>query len=143
MSYFAPQAGKKANGNVRPRRFLTVVSGAANADYLVEATAASQLLIGVSSDATRYPPGSPADDGFVAIAGEPLPYHGPGHMCQLDLGGTVDGTTGWLLTSDGSGLGVATAPSDGTTRYYGALALRSGISGDTIDVVVLAPTPTV
>jgi hypothetical protein len=143
MSYFAPLPGKVANGNIRPRRILTQVTGAGNADKVVEATAANQILLGISYDATRYTPGSPADDGFVAVATEPCPYHGPGHICELDIGGTVDGSTGWLLTSDGSGLGVATAPGDGTTRYYIAVALQSGVSGETIKVVVLAPTPTV
>ena len=143
MSYFPPLPPKMANGNISPRRFITGVSGAGNGDNVVQATAATQVMLGVSNDATRYPPGSPADDGFVAIAGEPLPYYGPGMMCRLDIGGTVDGSTGWLLTSDGSGKGLATAPANGVSNFYGAYALETGVSGDNIRVVVLAVTPTV
>lgn len=134
--------GYVANGNISPRRFLTTVSGAANILRVVQASAATNMLVGISQNVTRNVPGSPGDDGYVAIAGETVPYHGPGERCLLDIGGTVD-NAGVPLTSDGSGKGVATAPADGSTRTYGALALESGVNGDTIEVVVLAYTPTV
>lgn len=131
-----------ANGNIPPRRFITSVSGNANFGLAVLATASTAIILGVSADATRNAPGSAGDDGYLAIAGEELPYHGPLQIANLDIAGTVS-NMGVLLTTDGSGKGVATAPSDGTTTYYGAVALRAGVSGETIPVFVLPPTPTV
>lgn len=142
MSYFVALPPKVANGNISPRRFLTTVTGAGNGDYVVQASASTAMIWGVSYDATKYPPGSPADNGFLCTAGEPCPYHGFGQMCQLDIGGTVS-NVGVPLTSDGNGKGIAQAPADGTTCWYGAIALQTGVDGDTINVVTLAPTPTV
>lgn len=139
---YTPQVTYIANGNISPRRFLTTVTGNGNADKVVQASASTAILVGVSFDATRYPPGSPADDGYLAIAGEQCPAHTAGHICNLDIGGTVS-NAGVLLTSDANGKGIAQAPADGTTCYYGAMARQTGVSGDTIKVVVLAPTPTV
>lgn len=128
-----------ANGNVRPNRFLTLVAGTFGA--AVEATAATQILVGVSADGGRYAPGSPGDDGFIAIAGEGLDYVGPLQTANLKLGGTVSDAT-ILLTTDANGCGVASAPSAGTTKYYGALALRAGAADDVIPVWVLPPIVT-
>lgn len=141
MSYFPPLPPKMANGNIPPRRFLATVTGAGNADLVVLATDSTKMIMGVSYNATRYVPGSPADDGYLAIAGEPCPYHGAGHMCELDLGGTVS-NVGLALTTDGSGKGVAAAPTDGTIIWFGAIALQTGVADDIVKVLVLAPTPT-
>lgn len=139
---YPPVASFVANGNISPRRFLTTVTGNGNADKVVQASASTAIIVGVSFNATRFPPESPADDGFLAIAGEQCPAHTAGHICLLDLGGTVS-NAGVLLTTDGNGKGIAQAPSDGTTCYYGAIARETGVSGDAVKVVVLAPTPTV
>jgi hypothetical protein len=129
-----------ANGNIRPNRFLTGVTGNGNFLLVVEATASTQFLVGVSQSGTRGPGG--VDDTYIAIAGEPCPYYGPLSIGELLLGGTVSDMR-VLLSSDASGRGVATAPADGTTTYYGAIALQAGVSGDIIPVYVLPPTPTV
>lgn len=131
-----------ANGNIRPNRFLTGVTGNANFLLAVEATAATQTLFGVSGDSTRYAPGSPGDDGFIAIAGEHIPYHGPLQVANLKLGGTVDNMN-VPLSSDSAGRGVATAPADGTGNRYGAIALRAGVLDEVIPVYVLPPSFTV
>lgn len=127
-----------ANGNIRPNRFITSVSGNGNFCLAVEATAATQTIFGVSGNETRYAPGSPGDDGFIAIAGEHLDYFGPLQIGQLVLGGTVS-DMGIPLTSDSAGRGVATAPVDGTSNRYGAIALRPGLVGETIPVYILPP----
>lgn len=139
---YPPQITYTANGNIRPRRFVTTVTGNGNAQKCVEATLSTAIIIGVSFNGTRYVPGSPADDGYLAIAGEQCSIHGPGHIADLDLGANVT-NAGALLTTDGSGLGTPTpAVTDGTVTYYGALAAQTGLSGETIKVIVLAPTPT-
>lgn len=131
-----------ANGNIAPSRFVTTVTGAGNGGKAVQASASTAIIIGVSEAWTRFPPGSPSDDGFIAIADESLAYRGPGSICKLELGGTVS-DAGVLLTTDADGKGIAQAPADGVTAYYGAMALETGVSGDKVRVVVLAPTPTV
>lgn len=129
-----------AGGNISPARFITLDTS--TFQYALQASAATQFLVGVSANQTRYAPGSPADDGYCAIAGESLRYHAAGQIGWLKLGGTVSNPR-VLITTDSSGQGVATAPSDGTTVYYGAMALRAGVSGEFIPVWVLSPAPTV
>lgn len=138
MSFFPPMPGKTANGNISPRRFLTSVTGSGNANKVVQASAATAMIVGISANTTRFPPGSPADDGYCAVSGEPVPYHGIGHICDLDIGGTVS-NAGVFLSADSSGKGVSTALADGTEQFYGALALETGVDGDTIRVYVISP----
>lgn len=144
MSFPMTQIPLTANGNIRPGRFLTTVSGNANFLLVVEATASTQFLVGISERYFRGPADGQGgtNETYLAIAGDPVPYRGPLQIAELILGGTVN-NMGVLLTTDGSGAGVATAPSDGTTTYYGAIALQSGVSGEYIPVYVLPPTPTV
>ena len=131
-----------ANGNVSPARFLTTVTGAGNAGLCVQASASTAIIVGVSGRNVRYAPGSPGDDGYNAIAGETLDGAATAGMeAELKIGGTVD-NWGQLLTTDSSGLGIAGDPTDGTVKWFGALALGTGVSGDFINVWVLPPTPT-
>lgn len=132
-----------AGGNVARCRFISRHSTGFNT--VIQASAATQLLVGISADWTKYPPGSVSDtaiSGLHAQTGDQVSYHGPLQMCLLELGGTVSDPR-IPLTSDADGKGVATAPSDGTTVYYGALPLEAGVSGDKIKVWVLPPTITV
>jgi len=131
-----------ANGNVRENRFLTFVSGSGNFRLAVEATASTQPLFGVSGSGTRGPARDVDGDTYLAVAGDPIPYTGPLQFGALKLGGTVSNAN-VLLTSDSAGRGIAQAPSNGTTCYYGAIALEAGVENDVIEVYVLPPTPTV
>lgn len=130
-----------ANGNVSPSRFLTPVAGTAK--RLVQASASTAPIYGVSGKNTRFPPGSPSDDGFHAIAGEQLTVHGPGQICSLKLGSTAVTDLTVPLTTDGSGQGLPQAPANATTCYYGAIPLTLGAASDTIAVFVLPLTITV
>jgi hypothetical protein len=124
-----------ANGNIRPNRFLTVVSGAGNFLLVVEATANTQFIVGISGNETRYAPGSPGDDGFIAIAGEPVDYFSEGQIGQLKLGtGGTGSTWGAYLTADASGQGVTESLTN--AHYYGAIPLANGASGETVPVLV-------
>lgn len=123
-----------ANGNIRPNRFLTTVTGNANFLLVVEATADSQFIIGISGSSTRYAPNSPGDDGYNAIAGETMEgYISEGMIGQLKLGGTVD-NMGSFLAAGAAGVGVATALAN--AKYYGAIPLRAGLINETIPVYV-------
>lgn len=123
-----------ANGNIRPGRFLTGVSGNGNFRLAVEATVSTALILGVSERGTRGPAG--VDETYIAIAGEEIPYRGPLQIAELLLGDTVSNMN-VLLTTDNAGRGVPLAPSDGTTTYYGAIALQAGLVNEYIEVYVL------
>jgi hypothetical protein len=121
-----------SGGNVSPKRFITLSTTAGKTG--VQASAASQLLIGVSEAWTRYVPNSPADDGYHAIAGEGIGYRGPLQIATLTLGGSVTNPR-TPLTADADGKGVAAS----TGNYVGAIALELGSSGEDIDVYVVPP----
>ena len=142
MSMFFTQPNLTANGNIRGNRFLTGVSGNGNFRLAVEATASTQLLLGVSESGERGPAMFSDGGTYLAIAGDSIPYRGPLQFAALKLGGTVSNAN-VPLTSDSSGRGVAQAPSDGTTTYYGAIALEAGVEDDVIEVYVLPSMATV
>lgn len=139
LSHFT-QPNLTAGGNVSPMRFLKF--DGTNFHRAIQATGVTVPLIGISERNTRYTPGSPSDDGFIAIVDEMLPYRGPMQMASLTLGGSIT-TQNTPLTSDGSGKGIAQAPADGTTAWYGAFAMASGSADQVITVYILPPTPTV
>lgn len=127
-----------ANGNVSPCRFITPVVSASGGSLAVQASAANQLLVGVSWEGTRYPPNGPADDGLVAIAGEPLSAYSPGEQCNLTLGATVTNANS-LLTSDSAGKGIVVDDTSDAKIFVGALALQPGVANDKVWVQVLHP----
>ncbi|HOW46625.1 MAG TPA: DUF2190 domain-containing protein [Rubrivivax sp.] len=91
-------------------------------DYVVQGAAVSDLLIGVVE--TVAPSAGERCD--VVMAG----------IAEVSIGGNV--TRGALLTSNGSGQGVAAAPAAGANNSVIGRALMSGQSGDVIPVL-LAP----
>lgn len=127
-----------ATGNVSPSRFVTL-STTLSKKCTQASASTTQPLIGISGKNTRYPPGSPADDGFHAVAGETVTIHGFGQACSLKLGSTAVTDLSVPLVTDGSGQGVPQAPVAGTVAYYGALPLTLGSASDTITVLVLPP----
>lgn len=131
LQWYSPEAG----GNISPKRFCTLVAGVPN--RVVQASAVTQILVGVSADWTRYTPGSPADDGYHAVAGEAVTLYGPFQRCLLALGATAVTDATIPLTTDANGKGVPAAPAAGTVRYYGALPLRLAAAGADIPVIVL------
>lgn len=126
-----------ANGNVSPCRIITPVTGSTGGALAVQATGATQFPLGVSYEATRYPPNSAADDGLVAIATENLMYHGPLEVCNLKAGGTFNPND--LLVSDGSGQGIVYDPTSDSAQWIAAMAIQGGVSGDFVEVWVLPP----
>lgn len=117
---------KLPGGNVLPSIFVKLQS-----DNTVVACGAGEDMWGISQPSTRRMALSGWDDGYAGIAGSPpINIFGPGDdEAPLRLGGTV--TAGQRIKSDASGYGVA-ATSD--KDKAGAIALRSGVSGDIIPV---------
>lgn len=97
--------------------------------YLVNIDGTDEELVAIASGATEMPyvllegvDGSTADK-WAAIA--------VGGRVKVKLGGTV--APGDLLTSDGSGLAIATT-SNG--NFYGLVALEIGVANDVIEAQV-------
>lgn len=126
-----------ANGNVSPARFIAPVQGTTG-QYGVQASDPTVPILGVSYNETRFPPNGPADDGYCSIAGEPLPYHGPGTICGLICGDTETNAM-QPLTTDSNGKGVAVSTSATTLIWVGAFSLQAGVLNDEIMVMVLSP----
>lgn len=127
-----------ANGNVSPRRFIVPVASAGNGQRAVQASGSTLPYLGISQDWTRFPPGSAADDGYIAIAGEPLPYAGPGMTTNLDIGATCANCT-VPVKSDGSGKGTPMLLTGTTAEWVGALLWRTAVADEVVPVLVLSP----
>lgn len=128
-----------ANGNVPPRRFIIGVTGAGNGQRAVIAGGSTACYFGISSDFTRYPPGSPSDDGYQAIAGENLAYAGPGQITNVDIGSTDITNCGLPIKSDSSGKATPMLTTGTTAEWVGALPMRTGVAGEVIPALVLSP----
>lgn len=129
-----------ANGNIKPCRFTKWDT---TADGKVLQAGAGDKISGVSQKGTRLPPLADGiitfDDGYAAIAGDPIMIYRPGGQYGFEillvLGGTV--TRGDRLKSDSDGRGVMT-----TTNLdeVGAIALRSGVLNEAVQVELIFPT---
>jgi hypothetical protein len=124
----APGVATTAGGNIAPRRFVKQSTTAPNT---VLQAGAGDKVFGISQTSSRNAPYLTLDDGFTAIAGEPVRVFGPGEIAPLQYGGTV--TAGQRLKSDANGKGIATT-ADGDE--YGAVALQSGIADEIGEVRV-------
>jgi hypothetical protein len=126
--------GRTASGNITPMSFVILDTG--NVGQVALATGTTVPLYGISGSSVRFAPLAPLDDGYHAIAGQDCVVFGTNDattpMPNLQLGGTV--TIGQLLTSDGSGHGIAATVDTG--QYVGARAEASGVSGQYIPVTV-------
>lgn len=117
---------KLAGGDVAPRRIVKLGTD----DRAVHATAASDALWGISQPSVRRLALSGWDDGFAAIAGEPVNIFGPGDdECELELGGTV--SIGSYITATTAGKGLASTTDK---DHVIAQAMQAGVSGDVIKV---------
>lgn len=98
----------------------SLVKFGANDGEVVAAAAATDKIIGVTTE-------------IAAASGERCDV-------QVDdigfvlLGGTV--TRGDLITSDVNGAGVTAAPAAGVNNRILGIAMKSGVSGDIIDVLI-------
>ncbi|ARR52036.1 DUF2190 domain-containing protein [Rhizorhabdus wittichii DC-6] len=110
----------KAGGAVGARLFIKF--GSAD-DTVVQAAAATDLIIGVSTD-------------IDADTGQPVDVHTDG-IREVVYGGNVG--RGKKVTSDADGKAVEAAPASGANSQIGGIAMVSGVAGD-IGLVKLAPS---
>ena len=74
------------------------------------------------------------DGTYAAIAGDPLKVFIPPAECLLELGGTI--TAGDDIKSDSVGRGVVAAVTGTARQLIRAKALKSGLVGEKIPVIV-------
>lgn len=128
-----------ANGNVRPGRVVVGVTGAGNALLAVEASAAGTLPpLGITREHTRFPPGDPADDGFIAVAGEPLSIFTPGQEAIAVAGAAITNAS-LPLTFDNQGRVVTAVPASGGQWCVGWPTYTVTAAGEKVGVLVVTP----
>ena len=117
-----------AGGNIRPSRLLKI--GSAD-NTVVEATAATDVVIGISAPWTRQAPYGSLDDGFHAIAGENVTMYGSGEIAPL-IAGSGGMARGARITSDANGQGVAASATNGAI----GVALQTVAAGQKAEVLI-------
>jgi hypothetical protein len=122
----------QASADIRPSRFVKRTGA-----YTAAECGANEVMVGVSAEGSNYPPiGSQAE--LAAANGDPVSiiWVGDGQQddrpIPLTIGGSV--TQGQLLKSDSQGRGVAVTTNNDP---YGAIALQSGSSGESIQARLL------
>jgi hypothetical protein len=106
-----------AGGNISPSRFV-VLSG----EFIVTQSGATPGIppIGISSEATMFPPNTPFDNGYAAIADySNFRVYVDGDICYINAGAAFTG--GDYLKPDANGRGITVT----TGTYYGAEALET------------------
>ncbi len=122
----------QASGDIRPSRFVKRTGA-----YTVAECGANEVMVGVSTEGSNYPP-LPSQSELAAANGDPcsILWIGDGQQDDrpvlLTIGANV--TQGALLKSDSQGRGVAVASNNDP---YGAIALQSGSTGESIQVRLL------
>lgn len=104
-----------ANGNVRPCRVIVGVVGAGNALKGIEATGATLVPFGISREFKKYVPGSPADAGYIATSGDPLPLVQPGDIGNAYCGAAITDPR-LPLVSDSTGRVISLPAATGSTN---------------------------
>lgn len=108
---FLARPVKIAGGNIRPCRILAL---SATKDLVVEATNSTTPVAGVALNATKYPPGSTEDNGFLQTAGFAVSYYGDGDICWVMAGAAItDFRT--PLVSDGQGRAITATTITGSS----------------------------
>ncbi len=113
-SLFLPRPVKIAGASIRPCRILAL---SATKDLVVEATGVTVPLAGVSLNATKYPPDSTEDNGYLQTAGFAVSYYGQGDICWVMAGAAITDLR-TPLTSDGSGRAITATTITGSASAF-------------------------
>jgi hypothetical protein len=132
---------RKAAGNIRICRFLTLSPTFPRA--VVEVTdATTQMIVGVSQQWSKSPPGTPFEGGnmYAAVSGDLLLMYGPLNECNVIVGAGTAPVQGDIVTShtDGSVAqgdldflqGATNAGGATKIKWHGGYALESATAGD-------------
>jgi hypothetical protein len=114
---------RNAGAAIAKRRILKYGS---SDELVIQAAAATDLLIGISDSAGDIP----APSGSEYYRADVI-RHGDAYV---DCGGTI--TRGQYITADANGKAVVASPAAGVNVYYVAQATQSGVSGGVISCFV-------
>lgn len=124
-------------GSINISSFVTI-DGVQGDDFCRQATAATDLLIGISQVGYDLAPNliqglapTISYTPWAAQPGEPMQIFTNGTVCPLVMG-TGGCTPGALLGTDANGHGIMVAPGSGT--LYGAIAIAAANAGEITDV---------
>jgi hypothetical protein len=125
-----------ANGNITPSSIVKIDATQAMPSVIL-ATANTDVTIGISKESTDQPQ-TPQFSGtqYAAVAGENCRVYTAGQVCMV-LTGSGGLTAGDFVTSDGSGLGITTAPAAG--KRVVAIALMTAPAATLCRVFVTPP----
>ena len=134
MGHFNAQPKVKANGTISPSVFV-VVDPTAD-DAVLQASATTSVILGISQEGMRDAPGLTGSDNTIAARqGDPIQIFGIGDNCLL-VAGTGGYTRGDLLMAEANtGRGITRT----SGKPYGAIALQSAAAGARARVVVTGP----
>jgi hypothetical protein len=134
----------RANGTIYPSRFVSVypsTSATADSFKVIEDIVAAQPIIGVSQEGTTGFPMGTNDMGvtaptYAASDEQDLKVYGPGEVCLIELGGTVNAGDPLKANATTDGKGVAADITTASQQFIGGYALQYGISGDKIRMLI-------
>ncbi len=127
------QINVAASADINPCRFIDLT-----AENVATQSTADGNAIGVSWQGTQRPPNdiiATTPWGVVATVGNPVSYYVPGQICNLELG-TGGITASQLIKSGTAGVGVLATS---TAYYVLARAIRTGLVGELVPVLILSP----
>ena len=119
----------RAGGNIYPASFVKIDPTADN--QVVQATAATDKIIGVSQKGTDRAPYNGLDSNYAAVLGEELLIYQVGETCWITTGGSVTAGDKLVATTNGAALG---GPTDG--QYYGGHATQTAPANKFIEMMV-------
>lgn len=122
-----------AGATIYTARFVKASTSHANA--AIQADDGDELVLGISTNASRLHPSPDFTDAAVleaAQAGENIAIHPPGQV-SVDLTCAFAWSPGDLLMPDADGKGVVAT----TGKYYGARAESAGVVGALCPVTVV------
>jgi hypothetical protein len=110
------KATRNAGAAIAKRR---IVKYGAGDELVIQAAAATDLLIGISDDAGDIPAPSGTDYYRVDVIDD--------GYALVDYGGTI--ARGQYVTSDANGKAILAAPAAGVNVFYVGQAASSGVNG--------------
>ena len=106
--------GFVANANVSPSTIVKYDTSS-TAPRVIQAAAATDVMIGVAQAGTHQTPLTGLDDGYAATAGLNLTVFTVGDLCQVIVGAAV--SAGDRLTSDSSGRAITASAGNYVVGY--------------------------
>ncbi len=124
-----------AYGNINTCRFLEGDVTSLHNYGVLEASDATDKIVGISQEGAHDPPGVSGSTAYAAVAGQTLQVFQDGDECLLQIGAGGCTQWDWLLPTTG-GKGIPYTAATGTIQVIGAQALEAGLEDEKVRVRV-------